>query len=420
MTGHTTRKHARLAPSAAERWWECPGSIAASANIPEQRSAYADEGTAAHELAAHLLTTGFDADRHIGDYVNLDVDRRSGKFAARQIGERSFPVTEEMAEGVQQYLDFVRDLKNTKHAEWQSEQFVDLSWIGVPGLDGGTADFACYHSVNLVLYVVDFKYGRGVFVEPQDNKQLLCYALGVARKFSNRGLRKVRLTVVQPRCPAPNGETTRTWEADVLDLFDFETDIRERALATQKPDAPLKPGEWCKFCPAGATCEARFQYMLKLAQAEFDALGNLEVPVVTEMAPEKVAEALKHATLIEDWCRRVKEFAHAEAVAGRVPPGFKLVAKRATRKWVDDGQAQGVLYGFGLDDSEVFVSKLKSPAQIEPLLPGKNKRERAALLEYLVVKESSGTVLAPNEDPRPAVQTDAAQEFDEVQAVQND
>ena len=263
--GHTTRKHARLAPSAAERWWMCPGSVAASKGLPSESSVYADEGTAAHMIAQRLLATDSDTDRYLGWCVSLDEDT----FTARQRGERSFLVDEEMADGVQQYLDFVRNLKNTKHAEWAVEQFADLSWIGVPGLDGGTADFVRYHTISRVLDVVDFKYGRGIFVEPQENKQLLCYALGAVRRYSNRGLKKVRLTVVQPRCPAPNGETIRTWEADVLDLFDFEDDIRQRALATLEPNAPLNPGEWCKFCPAGATCEARRNYALEVGPGGF-------------------------------------------------------------------------------------------------------------------------------------------------------
>ena len=412
---HSSRTHARLAPSAAERWWMCPGSIRASEGIPEQSSVYADEGVSAHELAQHLLTTGFDADRYIGHYINLDAPTESVKFSTMRFGERSFPVTEEIADGVQQYLDFVRELKNTGRAEWRSEHYVDLGWIGVTGLDGGTADFVAYHTRDLVLDVVDFKYGRGVFVEPQENKQLLCYALGAVRNYHNCGLRKVRLTVVQPRCPAPHGETIRTWEADVLDIFDFETDIRERALATIAPDAPLIPGEWCKFCPAGATCEARRDYAMKLAQADFDAFGAIELPVVADMTSSSLAEVLRHATEIEAWCQRVKEFAHNEAIHGRMPVGFKLVAKRATRKWKNEEEAATALYAlYVMDDDEIYVRKMKSPAQIEPLLPGKNKQARAAAIESLVVKASSGTVLAPEEDSRPAVQADATGEFDEA------
>ena len=57
--------------------------------------------------------------------------------------------------------------------------------------------------------------------------------------------------------------------------------------------------------------------------------------------------------------------------------------------------------------------ELKTPAQVEPLMPGKNKKQRAAAMADLVNKESSGTVLALADDPRPAVRADAS-EFEEA------
>ena len=396
MTDHVDRKHARLAPSAAERWAACPGSVRMEAGMPEISSRFADEGSAAHELACQCLEDGFDAGRFIGESIN------------------GFTVDEEMADAVDEYLTFCRNTIGygaNPDTEFAFEQWASLEWMGVEGLEGGTADFSAYNPETLTLDVVDLKFGRGVFVEPQENKQLLCYALGAARKYHNRGLRKVRLTVVQPRCPAPHGETTRTWEADVLDIFDFESDIRALALATLAPDAPLVPGEHCRFCKAGATCEARRGYALKLAQADFDTFGAIELPAVVDMTSEKLAEVLRHATEIEAWCQRVKEFAHNEAIHGRMPTGFKLVAKRATRKWTNEEEAANELfYKLGLRE-ELYIRKLKSPAQVEPLLPGKNKQIRAALLNGLITKASSGTTLAPEEDPRPAVQGDAAGEF---------
>ena len=151
---------------------------------------------------------------------------------------------------------------------------------------------------------------------------------------------------------------------------------------------------------------------LKLAQADFDAFGNVELPVVTEMSADQLGEIMQNVMLVEDWCRRVKEHAHNEAIHGRMPTGFKLVAKRATRKWRDEEEAATKLYAlYVLEDEDIYVRSMKSPAKIEPLLPGKNQKERAACIESLVTKESSGTTLAPDNDPRAAVQADAAGEF---------
>lgn len=385
-----------------------------SEGIDEKSSRYADEGTAAHTLAQHCFDKCFDADRFIGQYIDIDKPI-SDCFSSKAGGDHVFLIDDEMAEGVQEYLDFVRELANQNDVEVKTESYVNLRWIGIAGLDGGTADFSCYNTETKTLDVVDFKYGRGVAVEPQDNKQLLCYALGVARRYSNQGLAQVRLTVVQPRCPHPKG-SIRTWEVDVLDLFEFEDEIRERALATRDPEAPLVAGEHCKFCPAAAICEVRREQVLELAQAEFSALDEMKLPTVNMMDSAKLAQILAHAGQIEDWIKRVKEHAYIEATHGRCPPGWKLVAKRATRKWRDEFQARGFVQGkFNLDEADILEVKLRSPAQIEPLLPGKNKAERASLIAEIVVKESSGTTLAPEADKRAAVQVDAGAEFGAVE-----
>jgi len=387
-----------------------------SEGIPNTSSAYADEGTAAHTLADHCLTTGFDADRFADWFVNLDGKTPAEKFIVASNGPRCHEIDAEMVDGVQTYLDYVREIMISPGVEFEVEQWLSLEYLGVPGLDGGTGDVVAYHPETQMLDVVDLKYGRGIPVEPKDNTQGLCYALGAIRRYHNRGIKKLRITIVQPRCPHPAGPI-RTWEADVIDLLDFEADLKEAALRTLKPDAPLNSGEWCKFCPAAPTCPTRREHALTIAQAEFSVVGEeLTLPVVAQLDPENLAKILTEITQLEDWCRRVKEHAHAEAVHGRCPPGFKLVANRATRRWRgDDANVAEMLEDlFGLETAQIYAEpKMLSPAKIEPLMPGKNKAERAKKLAELCTKESSGTVLALAADPRPAVKADAS-EFGEA------
>lgn len=93
---HDQRAHARLSPSGASRWMPCPASVALEANEPDTSSDFADEGTAAHEMAAAALLAGNDAADHVGTVIYV-----SGK---------PWTVTAEMAEYVQSYLDYVRAL----------------------------------------------------------------------------------------------------------------------------------------------------------------------------------------------------------------------------------------------------------------------------------------------------------------------
>jgi len=415
MTAHAQRGHAKLSPSASKRWMTCAGSIRMSEGIPNTSSRFADEGTSAHELAQHCIETGLDADRFAGMHVNLDGKTPAEKFVATANGERCFLVDEEMVDAVQIYLDDCRKIMAIEGVECEVEKWLDLSRLGVEGLDGGTGDFLAYVPSTQELYVKDFKYGRGVPVDPRKNSQGLCYAVGAVNRFHNRGLRKLHIGIVQPRCPQPGDEApgVRTWECDVVDLLEFKADLIAAAKRTAEKDAPLTAGEHCRFCPAAATCPERRNQALAIAQAEFSALGEMELPVVEQMKPEELAKVLRDVDQLEDFARRVKEYAHHEATHGRCPPGFKLVAKRANRKWKDETAVSSLLEDM-LGDAVYTEPKLKTPAQVEPLMPGKNKAARAKALESLVSKEPSGTVLALEGDPRPAVRADAS-EFAEAQ-----
>lgn len=54
-------QHAHLAPSAAERWISCPASVRMGmAVVPKRESAYATEGTRAHELGHREASWEFD------------------------------------------------------------------------------------------------------------------------------------------------------------------------------------------------------------------------------------------------------------------------------------------------------------------------------------------------------------------------
>ena len=82
-----------------------------------------------------------------------------------------------------------------------------------------------------------------------------------------------------------------------------------------------------------------------------------------------------------------------------VVPGYKLVAKRAIRQWVDESKAEAALLNAGLTPAQFFKQEIISPAQAEKLL----KKSKQALPDEIVVAVSSGSTLAPEDDPRPAV-----------------
>ena len=349
--------HSKIGASSMSRWSKCPGSVRLSKDIPSVSSPYAEEGTRAHELAADIL---------VGKPVPPNVD-------------------EEMMEAVNVYVDYVLSVSHLQKL-WVEHRF-DLSSL-YAGLFG-TADAVIYNEKTKTFSVIDYKHGMGLPVEVENNPQLMYYALGALMSF-NLPVENVDIVVVQPRCPHSDGPI-RKQSIHPIDLMDFGTDLVAYAKATEDENAPIVPGSHCKFCPAAGVCPSIHQKAIVLAKEEFSPALAYD--------PKKLSEALNWAPTLKDWANKVMEFAYNEANQGRVPPGWKLVEKRATRKWKDEAQAQDLLqHHFGLDQNQIFKKSLNSVAQIEKVLP-KSARDEIA---KLVVSESSGTTLVNDSDKRPA------------------
>lgn len=401
------KAHSRLGASNCKRWWACPGSVRACKDIENKGTPYANEGSAAHALAEYCLRNKCDAEPQVGHWVGMDgrLYFSDENIAEKDKGDTIFEITEEMAEAVQVYLDFFNETVE-EGDEYDIEQRINLSTYH-PDLFG-TADLVVYKPGSKTLVVADYKHGRGVPVEVTENVQGLYYAAGSAHRLHNRGIAKVEVVIVQPRCPHKDGPVRR-WSTTPLDLMEWVVDLVEAARRTEDPNAPRSAGDHCKFCPAAGSCAEYQGAALKAAAADFATDGSVILTPPTSYSPEKLAQTIQNIDIIQSWCQAVKKFAHDEALAGRVVPGFKLVATRANRKFKDPDAARARFEIDELDPSEFMTEpKLLSVAQVEKAI---GKKAFAAYEKELVEKKSSGVVLAPLDDKREAVKPDAAAEF---------
>lgn len=378
-TSHAERAHSERGASSAHRWIACSGSVNAQRGRDDPGSEPAREGTAAHEVSDLCLKQGMDAIEFVGRMI--------------VVGNHQIECTEEMALHVQVYVDYVRS-RETSSTETLIEHGFDVSDVLREGMFG-TNDASVYDRATGVLEVIDFKYGFGV-VEPEENPQLIYYGIGALTKGEGRWVSAVKLTIVQPRAPHRQGPV-RSWTTEPFTLVEWIDKLQAAADATDDPNAPRTAGEHCTFCKAAGDCGTLRARAKEVARMEFaDFPDQLDDPTI--------AAILEDADIVSTWVNAVKAEAYRRAVAGEKIPGYKLVPKRAIRKWdMDDADflAPILMQQFDLPEDAPIYSprKLKTPAQLEKLLPPKRRAE----LEEFYDKTSSGFNLAREADAREEV-----------------
>lgn len=386
--GHAGRLHCELSPSSAYRWTACPGSVQLLRRVPKGKSsAYADEGTAAHEFAESFLDAAA-LDKNPVDYVGDELHTAAGQ---------KIVIDQDFAEAVQVYVDHCRGLMLV--ASWEAvERPITLEPIDPPAPMFGTADFVAV--VGTTLHVVDLKFGRGVIVEAVGNLQALYYALGAFLTLDPdraRPLREVTITIVQPRAEHRDGHV-RSWTLPVEELLDRAIELFDSAKRALAPGAPLVAGKHCRFCAAQGVCPEASRTALEVARNEFGVIDTITPPAPQTLSLEQIAELMGKFGDVEAWMNSVRAYAQEAAERGEKIPGWKLVEKRANRQWASEAELKSWGEQAGVcvySDPEVM-----SPVQLERSLGKANKHLFPA---ELVVKRSSGLSLAPEWDKRPAV-----------------
>ncbi len=335
-------------------------------------SVYAAEGTIAHVVAEGV--------------------------AALRLGLKPPPmpnpadITEEMKEHAEAYAQYLLALQSdgfgydTVLLEQQVNPRVPECY--------GTADAVLLAPTKLT--VVDYKFGRGVPVEAEENPQLMLYGLGALETFDLiTEPSVVTLVVYQPRLGNVSSWTVsaarlRQWREDVV------LPAAEAALSGLGIFRPSV--EACRFCPLSGQCVVR---------AEAMAVVDFQPPAM--MDDEAMGAALTVAQEMASWLKALE--AHAlERARLRNIPGWKLVRSGGKRTIAEEDVPHAIqtLIDHGFQAEQVGRLGLKTLSELDRLT--KPLGGLKAVLGDMVGKTSGRESLVPETDRRAAVTPDFPEE----------
>jgi len=364
------RKHAILSASSSHRWLHCNPSARLEQEFEDRETEAAAEGTAAHALCEHKL-------------------RRALKMQSRK------PISpydcEEMDFHTDGYVQFVLEtIAETRiicaDPIVNIEQRLDFSCYVPDGF--GTGD--CVIISDQTLHIIDFKYGRGVLVEAENNPQMMLYALGALHVYDSLyDITEVAMTVYQPR-----RENISTWAIPVDELKTWaETTLKPKAALAYEGKGDYIPGPWCTFCRAAVKCRARAEEKLWLAQYEFAM-----PPLLTDTEIEEILGKLDDLT---KWANEIQAYALDAALNhGKEWQGWKLVEGRSNRKYTDEQAVITAANTAGYLD--IYRQSLLPITEMEKLM---GKQVFSDILGSLVIKPPGKPTLVPLSDKRPETNT---------------
>jgi len=351
--------------STAKRVMNCPGSVAlVNLAPPSPSSTYADKGTLLHNLIAEILDTDTDP-------VSLIGTNYEGQILDQDM--------------IDQKLQPALDLLDTLDPEKAMALAVETRVGFGDYLPGAFGSCDVLGRMGDVAYIIDWKFGDGIAVGAEENEQLMYYAAAAMRTpevaWVFKGATTIECVIIQP-------PVIRRWTTTPARIKQFEKDLKRAVKAAGLPDAKLNPGDHCRWCAAKPTCPAMTGAVDRALKVKLDAIDD-----------DMLGAYAANAVLLQGWIDSINELVQTKIEKGYKIPGWKLVAKRGTRKWAKESEVVHWADGKGLEPREIYNTEIRSPAQMEKVL----KKRKLTLPDELVVSVSSGATLAAESDPRPAV-----------------
>jgi len=253
---------------------------------------------------------------------------------------------------------------------------------------GGYSDLIACNDIGDV-FIPDWKFGLGAMISPENSHQGRFYGMA-ARKNSCvdeffDGAKHLHVVIIQPNTRGE--DTLKVWSTNIAAVDEYEVLHSDAVAKAKGPNPTLCAGSWCKYCPAASICPE------KSGAARW----------ALQFKPEDLAQLSNSMGLIKelsDWIKAVESSVIGQLEVGAEVKGWKLVAKRATNKWIDEAKVLTRLRRKMGGKKHMVIEKLLTPAQ---MLKAAKKLDVEIDIELLTHKISSGSTLAAADDKRPAV-----------------
>ena len=365
-------KHYKIGGSTIARTIPCPAWIQKSLNIEQNPAGRAARtGSMYHEIMEKCQTEGNTPTDHLGF-----VYEESGHRIV--FDEEQLPLAQTAYDATNKLLDDL-DINDLL-----IEPFVEL----VPKVAGGSIDLLGLSDDEKTILILDYKFGR-VRVNPEENPQMLFYALAAFVDPNTKDLfdkvEKVELAIIQPQ----HKGTVFRWSCNRKTLTNFGATVYNAIEQVNQGASKGNPGKHCDWCPAAPYCVEKRDLIKSTLVLGTNSQNELTV------AAGMVSE-------VEAWLKQTKEELYLQLNRGVRVDGWKIVEKRAIRKWKDAEKAEAYLLANvkKIPKKHLYKTELKTAPALVTFF---NDRNIDLNLDRLIEKKSSGTTLAPEQDSREAV-----------------
>lgn len=402
---HSERDHAILSPSASKANHKCIGGAYLSQNIEGVDSEYAEEGSEAHEVAEHCAGKKLAIKTPKIKLSDYDDDMiLYGKAYAEFIVDEVDNAIELIGESIGKTV--TRQNCLIKHFIEGRVKFSDLTW--------GTPDYYCIIEIPKYNYVAvilcDYKYGRGVMVDADNNEQVKTYCVCIAKEYYQKTKTKIDTfftSIYQPRVDLDNPSSHHIYDwKEITDWAIERTAVEKKFLSIQSDEeAKTKLNAegltHCRFCNYKPWCG---EFAKEVENKTLIVLNSAEplVPDIDKAPTDVLIKMFKAKKAIETCLKDAEHVLLQRGIRGEDIGDLKVVAGQARRKWIsDEKQVCAVLKAHGC--KRAFRKSLITLGEAEKQI--KNGKE---VLAEVTFKSEPKNQLTTSDDKRPAISTTKA------------